>query len=330
MEDVTIEDVSYEENAQTEPMEETELRPNVWTQRSNRLFENSCLADEWYIEDSDSEDVVETMREEDDVLDEDTYDLLCLPVLFSAAEKASFRRVWRSALVVRGLGRRIPYSVLAPILNFLWARDGPLKISDLQNGCFLVRFKSKQDYEWAIAGGPWMLGETYLTVHQWYRGFNPWTSEVSTTIVWVQLSDLPIEFYNTLAVKRIARRIGHPICVDRATDEGARGKYARVCVEVDLTKPLLSKYLLEGKKYLIAYEGLHGLCTICGMYKKSSDLCKCQLPPEHEMNDVSSDHGNLGEETIEKAAYGGWMNAPTRKQRGKKNFPKQSNEWSGC
>ncbi|CAN0826630.1 hypothetical protein LINGRAHAP2_LOCUS743 [Linum grandiflorum] len=229
------------------------------------------------------------MREEDDVLDEDTYDLLCLPVLFSAAEKASFRRVWRSALVVRGLGRRIPYSVLAPILNFLWARDGPLKISDLQNGCFLVRFKSKQDYEWAIAGGPWML-----------------------------------------AVKRIARRIGHPICVDRATDEGARGKYARVCVEVDLTKPLLSKYLLEGKKYLIAYEGLHGLCTICGMYKKSSDLCKCQLPPEHEMNDVSSDHGNLGEETIEKAAYGGWMNAPTRKQRGKKNFPKQSNEWSGC
>ncbi|CAN0826628.1 hypothetical protein LINGRAHAP2_LOCUS743 [Linum grandiflorum] len=160
-----------------------------------------------------------------------------------------------------------------------------------------------------------MLGETYLTVHQWYRGFNPWTSEVSTTIVWVQLSDLPIEFYNTLAVKRIARRIGHPICVDRATDEGARGKYARVCVEVDLTKPLLSKYLLEGKKYLIAYEGLHGLCTICGMYKKSSDLCKCQLPPEHEMNDVSSDHGNLGEETIEKAAYGGWMNAPTRKQR---------------
>ncbi|CAN0826632.1 hypothetical protein LINGRAHAP2_LOCUS743 [Linum grandiflorum] len=262
MEDVTIEDVSYEENAQTEPMEETELRPNVWTQRSNRLFENSCLADEWYIEDSDSEDVVETMREEDDVLDEDTYDLLCLPVLFSAAEKASFRRVWRSALVVRGLGRRIPYSVLAPILNFLWARDGPLKISDLQNGCFLVRFKSKQDYD--------------------------------------------------------------------ATDEGARGKYARVCVEVDLTKPLLSKYLLEGKKYLIAYEGLHGLCTICGMYKKSSDLCKCQLPPEHEMNDVSSDHGNLGEETIEKAAYGGWMNAPTRKQRGKKNFPKQSNEWSGC
>ncbi|CAN0905344.1 hypothetical protein LINGRAHAP2_LOCUS23606 [Linum grandiflorum] len=147
MKDVTIEDVPYEETAQTEPMEETESRPNAWTQRSNRLFEQSYLADEWYIEDLDSEDMAETMREEDDVFDEDTYDPSCPPVLFSAAEKASFRRVWRSALVVRGLGRRIPYSILAPRQNFLWARDGPLKISDLQNSCFLVRFKSKPDYE---------------------------------------------------------------------------------------------------------------------------------------------------------------------------------------
>ncbi|CAN0904379.1 hypothetical protein LINGRAHAP2_LOCUS23067 [Linum grandiflorum] len=142
--------------------------------------------------------------------------------------------MWRSTLVVKGLGRRIPYSVLAPRLNFHWARDGPLKKSDLQNGCYLVRFKSKQDYEWAIVGGPWML-----------------------------------------AVTRIASRIGHPIRVDRATQEGARGKYARVCVEVDLTKPLLSKYTIEGKTYLISYEGLNDLCTTCDKYGNSARLCKC-------------------------------------------------------
>ncbi|CAN0858740.1 hypothetical protein LINGRAHAP2_LOCUS7433, partial [Linum grandiflorum] len=158
-----------------------------------------------------------------------------------------FRRVWRSALVVRGLGKRFPYSVLAPRLNYLWARNGPLNISDLHNGCFLVRFKSKQDYEWVIDGGPWML-----------------------------------------AVKRIASRIGHPIRVDRATEEGARGKYARVCVEVDLTKPLLSKYMLEGKKYLISYESLHGLCTVCGMYKSTPRGCYCQAPMESDKKNDDS------------------------------------------
>ncbi|CAN0858741.1 hypothetical protein LINGRAHAP2_LOCUS7433, partial [Linum grandiflorum] len=203
-------------------------------------------------------------------------------------EKASFRRVWRSALVVRGLGKRFPYSVLAPRLNYLWARNGPLNISDLHNGCFLVRFKSKQDYEWVIDGGPWMLEETYLTVHQCYKGFNPWTAEVKTTMAWVQLPDLPIEFYNPVAVKRIASRIGHPIRVDRATEEGARGKYARVCVEVDLTKPLLSKYMLEGKKYLISYESLHGLCTVCGMYKSTPRGCYCQAPMESDKKNDDS------------------------------------------
>ncbi|CAN0847928.1 hypothetical protein LINGRAHAP2_LOCUS5250, partial [Linum grandiflorum] len=40
------------------------------------------------------------------------------------------------------------------------------------------------------------------------------------------------------------------IRVNRATEGGARRKFVRVCVEVDLTKPLLLKYLLEGQNIL--------------------------------------------------------------------------------
>ncbi|CAI0538255.1 unnamed protein product [Linum tenue] len=48
--------------------------------------------------------------------------------------------------------------------------------------------------------------------------------------------------------------------VDRATEEGARGEYARVCVQVDLTKPLLSKFKIDGNKYFIQYEELEKVC----------------------------------------------------------------------
>ncbi|CAN1222094.1 hypothetical protein LINGRAPRIM_LOCUS481 [Linum grandiflorum] len=170
------------------------------------------------------------MREEDDELDEEEEDPLCPQIFFTAAEKASFRRPCRSALVVKGLGRNVPYLPLARRLNFLWAKHGNIQISDLKNGCYLVRFRRQEDYEWAITGGPWMLGDTYLTVHRWFRGFDPWTTKVTTTMVWLELPDLPIEFYNPVAVKRIASRIGKPFRVDRATEEGARGKFARVCV----------------------------------------------------------------------------------------------------
>ncbi|CAI0392741.1 unnamed protein product [Linum tenue] len=77
---------------------------------------------------------------------------------------------------------------------------------------------------------------------RWHKGFNPWTTEVKSTMVWVQLPDLPIEFINKEAVMRIGALMGRPVKVDRATEEGARGNFARVCVEVDLTKPLLSTY----------------------------------------------------------------------------------------
>ncbi|CAN0838469.1 hypothetical protein LINGRAHAP2_LOCUS2169 [Linum grandiflorum] len=59
--------------------------------------------EDWYVAESNSEDVAETMREEDDELDDDEDDPLCPPILFTAQEKVTFRREWRSALVVKGL-----------------------------------------------------------------------------------------------------------------------------------------------------------------------------------------------------------------------------------
>ncbi|CAN0880263.1 hypothetical protein LINGRAHAP2_LOCUS13565, partial [Linum grandiflorum] len=317
VEDVLVEDVTYEDDLMKDPVENNKQSkappvPNAWTNDAAKLFDRS---EEWYVADSDSEDVAESMREEDDMMDEDD-DPTCPSILFTAAEKLSFRREWRSALVVKGLGRRIPYLPLARRLNFLWAKTGNIQISDLNNGYFLVRFREKEDYEAAMIGGPWMLGETYLTVHRWHKGFNPWRNEVTSTLVWVQLPDLPVEFYHTQAVMRIASKIGTPVRVDRATKEGARAKYARVCVEVDLTRPLLSKYRIEGVRYFIGYEGLKDLCTNCGKYGAPALRCTCRnpVPDEDPMMDSAVNEEQSREEETEKV-YGSWMVPRSRKKR---------------
>ncbi|CAI0419994.1 unnamed protein product, partial [Linum tenue] len=190
-------------------------------------------------------------------------------------EKIRWRREWRSALVVKGLGRRVAFLPLSHKLDSLWGKHGELQISYMKNGCFLVRFRHQDDYEFAMNGGPWLLGETYLTVTRWYKGFNPWRSETTSAMVWAQLPDLPIEFIIKEAVMKIASYIGKPIRVDRATEFGERGKYARVCVEVDFTKPLLSRFKIEGEEYLIQYEGLENMCTDYGIYGKPTQQCGC-------------------------------------------------------
>lgn len=62
---------------------------------------------------------------------------------------------------------------------------------------------------------------------------------------------------------------------DRKTEEAVRGRFARLCVEVDLTKPLLPKLWIGkhpqrieiGKHpQRIEYEGLRMLCFQCGRF----------------------------------------------------------------
>ncbi|CAN1238584.1 hypothetical protein LINGRAPRIM_LOCUS2138 [Linum grandiflorum] len=215
IEEVLVEDVTHEETMEEVRPEPLTIRDspaqkpqqNARDRGTTQLFRKY---DNMYIADSDSEDVAEASKEEDE-MSEDEDDPLCPAIRFTAAEKISLRREWRSASVIKGFDQRVPYLPLACRLNFLWAKQGDIQIFDLSNSCYLVRFREKTDYEIAITGGPWMLGDTYLTVHRWHKGFNPWTAEVNKTLVWVQLPDLPVEFYHLSTVKKIARRIGTPV-----------------------------------------------------------------------------------------------------------------------
>ena len=52
------------------------------------------------------------------------------------------------------------------------------------------------------------------------------------------------------------------------------GRYARVCLLVDLGKQLMLGFSLDEEDFYIEYEGLHGLCTCCGVYGHKSSECK--------------------------------------------------------
>lgn len=52
--------------------------------------------------------------------------------------------------------------------------------------------------------------------------------------------------------------------VDRNTRGIQRGKFARIAVEVDLNKPLMSKIRIDGLWYLVEYESLPQICPCCG------------------------------------------------------------------
>lgn len=52
-----------------------------------------------------------------------------------------------------------------------------------------------------------------------------------------------------------------------------KGRFARVCVEIDLTKPLVAKFWLDKRWYSVEYEGLHLICYKCGRYGHGLKSC---------------------------------------------------------
>ncbi|CAN1154114.1 hypothetical protein LINPERHAP2_LOCUS19827 [Linum perenne] len=118
-----------------------------------------------------------------------------------------------------------------------------------------------------------MVGDHYIVIKDWRPYFQPEDDPISTLRVWVRLPGIPLEYFDATILTIIGNRIGKTVRLDGTTLEGSRGNFARICVEVDLSKPLLSKYRLRQRVRRIEYEGLHTICFSCGCYGHTLEHC---------------------------------------------------------
>ncbi|XP_057422339.1 uncharacterized protein LOC130716152 [Lotus japonicus] len=194
-----------------------------------------------------------------DFQDKQAYDEICKP--------------WVGCLVVKLLGRHIGYKVLCDRLRMLWKPAGGIEVRDIHHGYFLVQFDLQDDRERAMAGAPWMIYDHYLAVKPWTSDFVAANSKINTTAVWIRIPGLGFQFYDESILVTLASAVGTPIKVDMNTTDMQRGKYARICVEIDLSEPVLGRVGLCGVWYNIEYEGLHLLCSKCGCYGHLARTC---------------------------------------------------------
>lgn len=84
-------------------------------------------------------------------------------------------------------------------------------------------------------------------------------------------------YYDDNLLIALALAIKRPIKIDMNTSLAMGGRFARLCIEVDLNKPLVAQFTLDGKNFIMEYEGLHIICFTCGhflsQYGYLSDQC---------------------------------------------------------
>ena len=63
---------------------------------------------------------------------------------------------------------------------------------------------------------------------------------------------------------QIGKTVGTVLQIDTHTASETRGRFARPCVQIDVTKPLVTGILIGKVEQLVLYEGIHRLCFDCG------------------------------------------------------------------
>ncbi|CAI0451791.1 unnamed protein product [Linum tenue] len=131
-----------------------------------------------------------------------------------------------------------------------------------------------------------MIEDHYILTRRWKRGFDPGEGDdvLTNLLVWVRLPKLPMDYYDSVILRDVGNSIGKYVKMDETTRAATRGHFARICVEVDLTKPLIVKYRLERRVRRLEYEGLHNVCFGCGRFGHNEDAC-----PKKEKSEPTDD-----------------------------------------
>nr|POE45676.1 uncharacterized protein CFP56_05566 [Quercus suber] len=243
------------------------------------------------------------IMEDDEGSDEDVETLRkgLVACRFSRDFKQHIRAPWTKAVIVKVFGRTVGFNFLHNRLLSLWKPAGRLDCVDLGHGFFLIRLSLKEDYEAVLSKGPWFIGEHFLSIRPWEPDFRPALANVTSIAVWVRLNELPIEYYNAEALLHIGKTIGKVLRVDTHTASESRGRFARICVQIDVEEPLVTAVLIGRFEQPVCYEGIQKLCFDCGRMGHRKEVCPYTIRQdtplrEGSMADASENGGRSCEE----------------------------------
>lgn len=297
------------EGAPVSPSRATSMEAEGWA----GLFRQPEIPSEIYTGSDDEDEGTDDLLDkyDDAMVDcENGEDTGRMSIEISIEECRTLWKPWRRALIIKVLGKQISFRLLEKRLCDLWGMGSNLDIVDLDGGYFVVRFYSKTQYLYALECGPWTVQGHYITVTKWRPFFSTAGDTVTSTLAWVRIPNLPLEFFAEGILLGIGNLLGKAVKVDHTTMKVERGKYACICVEIDFKKPLASRINLNGKVFHVEYEGLKQICCKCGMYGHEMEECEVN-------KEVSGMNGQIAKsnEPLPSQPFGPWMIASSNRRR---------------
>lgn len=182
----------------------------------------------------------------------------------------------------------------------VWKNLAPWGVTSIGKGYYEFVFSSVEDARRVRSVGSWMLNPGLLKLFPWSKDFSPNLQRNTSAQVWLKIHGLAQEYWRKRIIFAIASSVGTPICVDAVTRKPAIertfGHFARVLIDIDLSKELRYEVLVERKGYAffveLEYENVPEFCAYCRAVGHHVSVCR---KAGNRNNDGTHQENNKGE-----------------------------------
>lgn len=177
-------------------------------------------------------------------------------------------------------------------LSQIWKNLSKWGVTSIGKGFFEFSFTCLEDVKRVRSNSSWNLNPGVLKLFAWTRDFNPRSQNNTSAQVWIRIHGLSQEYWRPKILFAIANSVGTPICTDPASTkpmvDRTFGHFARVLVDMDLTKQMHYRVLVERKDFAffveIEYENIPSYCSHCLKIGHYVDDCKFLNRNKEDLN----------------------------------------------
>ncbi|XP_058774346.1 uncharacterized protein LOC131648621 [Vicia villosa] len=177
-------------------------------------------------------------------------------------------RYWENAVILFALGETLSMHAVKSFMEKNWNFVSLPELYFNEAGYFIVRFKDSEDQSKVMEQGPYFIYGKPLFLKYWTMDFELKANLLRVLPLWITLPNLPLYLWGRKSISKITSALGRPITTDECTTRKLCISYARVLVEVDITRPMKETISIQdhsGKEWeqKVEYEWRPKYCQTC-------------------------------------------------------------------
>lgn len=147
---------------------------------------------------------------------------------------------WKNALIGFVVGDTSYQKPTETFIANIWDFVDTPQILGHESRYYVFWFNSSEDRDKVLLNEPYAFHNKPFIVQPWEIDFKFDPNYITTIPLWITLPRLPVGYWSSEALSKIASGIIRPLHTDHYTASMEYIFYARLCVEMDASKPLIS------------------------------------------------------------------------------------------